>query len=300
MSKGQIVYLVFVAILITVWVGAPLGLLDQMEYWFVAYYRTDNENRNTANLLQIFENTPVYDLAEAVAFNDPRELSKLLSTGKYDLNYEESKYHMTVLMWAVRIERYSCIVEMLKHGADINYQSSINGSAALHFAANSYMNHFKESTYDRTDIIRLLLSRGADPNIEMHNQRGERILFDDREGFTPLMLAARSGYLSKCQALIDGGADINARTKYSQETAASIALMLRKWETAYYLICNQHADVTGWKYIYRWEEEHQCNEIVDRYCDIDYIIKWEPFDANDAEIRQQLIEEFSNQGVSIH
>ncbi|MBH0192092.1 MAG: ankyrin repeat domain-containing protein, partial [Nitrospira sp.] len=52
------------------------------------------------------------------------------------------------------------------------------------------------------DIVRNLLSRGADPNAR------------DRNGQTGLMLAAHAGHLATVQLLIDHGANLNVTAKF--------------------------------------------------------------------------------------
>jgi ankyrin repeat protein len=59
--------------------------------------------------------------------------------------------------------------------------------------------------------VSVLLKNGADSNLS------------DSYGVTPLMYAARMGYIGATIALIKGGADINHRDKYERD-----ALLLAK------------------------------------------------------------------------
>ena len=80
------------------------------------------------------------------------------------------------------------VVKVLaENGAELDAQSSMLG-APLHAA----------SRFDRGDAINELLAAGADPDVR------------DRDSFTPLMRAIVENRTGAAQALISGGADINA------------------------------------------------------------------------------------------
>ena len=64
------------------------------------------------------------------------------------------------------------------------------GRTPLYFAME-YINP------SRTDVVRFLLDRGADPNMTYP------------DGWTPLHTAASDGYIDEAQLLLDKGAQIN-------------------------------------------------------------------------------------------
>lgn len=115
---------------------------------------------------------------------------------------------------------------LLKHGAQATRKNDEDGATALHrFCANSCANIWSGSpaTYDasmcktRHELAQLLLSQGADPNIQ------------DNEGNTPLMnidAKGGTGYTTGphgtalVQLLIDHGADLSLRNKAGEDAIA--------------------------------------------------------------------------------
>jgi ankyrin repeat protein len=97
---------------------------------------------------------------------------------------------------------------LLEVGADVSLKD-VNEMTALHWWIDS----------GKAEVIRLLLEAGTNPNDA------------DKEGMTPLMWAVvmhpRNGTVP--EALIEGGADVNAKTK-EDSTALSMAAALGKTE----------------------------------------------------------------------
>ena len=87
---------------------------------------------------------------------------------------------------------------LVSSGADVNVVVGPEGDTPLHHAA-APLHHAAESGY--LEIVKLLLSKGADPNA--------RALFN----ITPLMLAARFGHIEVVRTLIAGGAEVNAQDR---------------------------------------------------------------------------------------
>jgi len=102
------------------------------------------------------------------------------------------------------------VIEFLveEMGAEINWNDVEHSDAALSVAAKA----------DRVDVVEYLLTQGADVN------------FQNKEGNTALHFAAScvdggGGSTVVCQALLDGGADVNLRNNADGlgETAADVA-----------------------------------------------------------------------------
>ena len=75
---------------------------------------------------------------------------------------------------------------LLKHGADVNIQSSSGNTPLINACVGGY-----------EDVVTLLLKSNA--NVEVHNE----------EGNTPLMEAAKAGHVEVAKILIDSGAQVN-------------------------------------------------------------------------------------------
>ena len=136
------------------------------------------------------------------------------------------------------------------HGADIDYKSTVTGTTAL----------IQASEYGHTEIVRILLEKGADTRTEGANKhtalsvtintqtdtRRATALYvacqhahyditsillqanadpniQTENGWTPLTIASRKNYTNIVQLLIEHGADINYRLTVTGATALIIA-----------------------------------------------------------------------------
>ncbi|WP_395462822.1 ankyrin repeat domain-containing protein [Wolbachia endosymbiont of Cantharis cryptica] len=104
-----------------------------------------------------------------------------------------------------RDQEYEALQEKLRSWREsrflLNYQFDSDIGTLLHIAAgNNYVN-----------IIMSLKGKGADINIQ--NERGN----------TPLHEAVKSGCKEAVQSLIENGADVNAKTEWSEETPLHLA-----------------------------------------------------------------------------
>lgn len=79
----------------------------------------------------------------------------------------EDKYGHTALMRAAEYGRGSTVSLLLEKGAEVNYQSSVDGFTALMMAAAYGLN-------GKEDMVSLLLSKGANP--ELKNKEGNTAL----------------------------------------------------------------------------------------------------------------------------
>ena len=192
--------------------------------------------------LRIWKHTPVWDLALAVKRQDTAKIERIAKAHPKFLNYQESRYGATLLLWAVGVEKYKSVEALLKCGANPNIATPCSGETALLVAARySWIDNQakKDPKY-----VKLLLKYGADPN---ENWTGA----DDgitEPGTSPLMESILCG-IEKTKALVEGGADINHKTA-SGKTAALLALWSGvdatddAMEYAYYLIAIKKAKVT--------------------------------------------------------
>ena len=129
----------------------------------------------------------------------------------------------------------SCVDELLLFGADANRRLR-DGSTVLHVAIKA--NH--------AEVVSLLLSAGADPNL--HTSKGVGPLLracatgasativrallgahadaddHDPQGVTPLHEAASNGHEAVTRALVEAGADVNAKDYLVQSKCAVVCL----------------------------------------------------------------------------
>jgi uncharacterized protein len=177
---------------------------------------------------------PAWRLAKAVDNEDTIKIKRILCEGKISVDYQEPYFGHTVLLWAVRMGKISSVEVLLKNGANPNLQNTYDGTSAFMEACKFGIN------YDRdTQILRLLLAYGGDPNSE---QKGPRPKGSTKRD-TPLLLAA-SCCFEKVKLLVEAGADIDYRTEFGGNALYSaLNGANEKLEILNYLVIEKKADI---------------------------------------------------------
>lgn len=240
--------------------------------------------------VKIYENTPAWDLALSVKYQYWWKIKKIVKKNPELLNYQEPRYGATLLLWAVGMEKYISVKTLLECGADPNVTSKRSRATPLFIAAGySFIDVFakKDPKY-----VKLLLKYGADPNICYFG-------FDEYDiiesGRTPLMNSIPCG-IEKTKAIVEAGADIDAKTK-SGETAAIVALRSKEFpEYAYYLIVEKKAKIIDPYYRRKSYGNENPN---DKFYPVNLLRNW-IFDLNSKEykIKMEIVKEFARQGVN--
>ena len=101
---------------------------------------------------------------------------------------------------------------LIKQGADVNFIDPATGNGCFIFAV------------DNPNLVTLLLSNGADPNLR------------DGGGDRPLFHAINLGNVDVVRALVDSGADVNLRTGVGSDTFLNVAFMTDQTDVLKYLI----------------------------------------------------------------
>lgn len=238
--------------------------------------------------IKIYYNTPVWELANAVKKNDAKKIKKILHQNQDIVNFKDSKYETTLLVWAVGMEKYDAAEALLECGADPNIISKYVGGTALYLASG--FSWVDTSAKKDAKYVKLLLKYCADTNIGFigndHNNSTEI-------GTTPLINSIGCG-IEKTKALVEGGADVNFQLNISKRTAAIKALSIvttttleAQMEYAYYLIVEKKACVNENYYNSNGEKKP-----------IDLLRNWIPtFDSNGYKMKMEIVDEFKNQGV---
>ena len=116
----------------------------------------------------------------------------------------------TALMTAARAGSVGAVQALLAHGADVHAREATEGQTALMWA----------SAQRHVEVVEALLDAGADvharsrvrPVVTAHSARTSSegaVVVVEEGGFTPLLLAARSGDLASVKLLLAAGADAN-------------------------------------------------------------------------------------------
>jgi ankyrin repeat protein len=159
-----------------------------------------------------------------------------LADAKADLNARDPD-GTTALQLAILNVHYSLATTLLEKGADPNVADN-SGMTALYAAVDmrapagmmTRPNPKLEDDIDAAEMIKILLARGANPNLRLKKPiigRHNNLVGDTSlgEGATPLMRATKGNDLPIIKALLDAGADPNL-TLRDRTTPGMIATSL--------------------------------------------------------------------------
>jgi ankyrin repeat protein/beta-lactamase regulating signal transducer with metallopeptidase domain len=124
------------------------------------------------------------------------DVAELLVAKGADVNVKDERnlmpLHLALYGWPIDLAELLIVAELLiARDADVNAKGTW-GQTPLHIAAGK----------GYTDIIRMLLDKGANPNVK-ENERGK----------TPLHEAAKNGQKAVAELLISKDVDVNAKTR---------------------------------------------------------------------------------------
>lgn len=168
--------------------------------------------------VRLFEDTEAWALAKAADEEDVKAMEEIILENKDLLNFKEPTYRQTLLMWAVRAEKYKATQKLLELGADPNICSEYNGDNALMFAADNW---------EDIRYLKLLLSYGANPNDSSGKAYTQ---------ITPLMVAVGNSNLENVKLLVEAGANINYRSEEAGSVLQKATLMSQVYNVKYLLI----------------------------------------------------------------
>lgn len=251
-----------------------------------------------------FRGTEGLQLAKAVMTQNVSKIKKVCAKNPSAMYVEDTKYHYTVLHWAVGLKKYHSLKALLEAEMDPNVQSSVGGETPLYLTAS-------EGNVG-IEYMQLLLDYGADPDIgntavilpDLIQSDGRAIPFRSRftAGKTPLMelptmyIPHQKTNLEKAKLLIEGGhADINKKDE-NDSTASVMALHARDVDMAYYLIVELKANVKD-HYYYEEAIRGRGNEKEPKY-PVDLLRGWiYPLDSEKYKKKMEIVEEFARQGI---
>ncbi|AJQ29488.1 ankyrin repeat domain-containing protein [Pelosinus fermentans] len=246
--------------------------------------------------INIFKDTPVWELAIAVKEQKTAAIEKIVKDKPELLNYQESKYKVTLLLWAIGMEKYNSAEALLKCGADPNLASvrykTYSEETPLSVAAGfSWVDNLakKDPKY-----VKLLLKYGADPNwIYIGHEHG-------MEPGTSILMESIGCGIEKTKALVEAGADINHKMK-SGKTAAVKALFaggpaLERNAYAHYLIVEKKAKVSE---PYYRSETYGNEDPNEKFFPVDILRDWiVAIGSEEYKMKMEIVEEFARQGVN--
>lgn len=247
----------------------------------------------TVQDIEIFKNTPSWELVKAVEKDDFSRIKKILKKDKSLVNFQEPMFGTTVLMRAVNTEKYETAKLLLDYGADPNIVSNIGTFALFETISFSWKD---KNANGNPKFVKLLLNYGANPNLTYCSPKIEGENDPIECGTSPLIHAVSRG-MEKAKLLIQKGADINYKTK-SGNTASYEALLMKDVDLAYFLIVEKNAKITDPVYLYSVTEDNRIQYENPHY-PVDLLIDW-VFELNSKEykMKMEIVKKFEQQGIN--
>jgi ankyrin repeat protein len=156
----------------------------------------------------------------AARSGNERMLTLLLDKGANINLKNQGDQNRTPLIIAAANGRLGAIRLLLDRNADLDATSNPSGNytyTALLHALGPLQNYRTQGSLgsqrerDNTEIVNLLLARGANANLGWYNND------------TALIFAARNGWADIVKTLVEKGANVNATTRTGNETALTVA-----------------------------------------------------------------------------
>ena len=196
--------------------------------------KTVNEDNIYENDFRLFQGTSVWNLAKYVQDQNINKIKQLIKEGSIDVDFQEPKYGNTLLMLAVKNQKYQSSKVLLELGANPNKSNKYDGASAMIDAAA-----INTTIRSNTRFLELLLAFGGNSN---YVEVGER-KNDINTRSTPLIIAC--GYIDnftqspidKVKLLVESGADINYTNEFNH-FALKQALIFDHYDVVLYLLEN--------------------------------------------------------------
>ncbi|SHG48773.1 ankyrin repeat domain-containing protein [Flavobacterium defluvii] len=196
---------------------------------FVVVSCNKEEKVNKRNLLgndfRLFQDTPVWNLAKAVDDENLSLIKEEINFKKANPNYKESKFGSTLLMLAIKNNKYKSVNLLLILGADPNLEDSYTGETAMICASKN-----KDINY-----LKLLLKYKGNPNSKenVQTKKGDQAR---KTALTSAISYFDDTSLEKVKLLINAGADLNYYNEGHTDLPLGLSLTLDKMDVALYLI----------------------------------------------------------------
>lgn len=287
MNNKKLFYVLFLSLMSSILFLTACTQNEQVE---------GDKNYSFTNI-NIFKETPAWELAKAVKDQRTSVIKKIAKKDPQLLDYQESKYGVTLLIWATGMEKYKSVKTLLECGANPNIASkryeTYDEETPLSLAAGfSWIDSIAK---EDPKYVKILLKHGADPNwTYLGAEHGT-------EPGTSILMASIGCGIEKTKALVEGGADINHKTK-SGNTAAFLALGVGPNSTkeglmdAHYLVYEKRAVVSE---PYFRGTRFGDGDPNDKFYPVRLLNDWMyALESEEFKIKMDIVKEFERQGVN--
>jgi hypothetical protein len=232
--------------------------------------------------IRLFKKTPIWTLAKAVEKEDIEKINYLIQEKNVPINFQETRFGNTVLLWATYHGKVQSVETLLELGADPNVQDYYNGDNAIMIASDA--SFYDETNWCNSTLLRMMLKYGGDVNSAQ--QSGE--LAEKGSAATPLTKAS-SVCLEKVKLLVDAGADINYVGINGGGNPLGEALILGKVDIARYLLIEKKAD---------YHMAEKLENIQNRPMTVVYYLRFWVFslDSEEYKIKMEIVNYMLQQG----
>ncbi|MFD0751470.1 ankyrin repeat domain-containing protein [Mucilaginibacter calamicampi] len=190
----------------------------------VLFGSCSENKKNLSGLdIELFQETPVWDLAKAVRDENVDEIKRILMYRKVKVDYQEPTFGESLLLWAVWSNHYKSAKALLEGGANPNLPDHQDGKTPFIFSAEKF---------ETSDYLKLLLTHGGNINFVTTN--------DSTNMYTTPLVTASYHRLESVKLLVDAGADINYVDK-GFRSPLSAAFTFKKVEIIRYLLIDKGA-----------------------------------------------------------
>lgn len=212
---------------------------------------------------RVFQKTPVWELAYALAVGDLGEVEELAKKHKDIIDSPEPKYGTTLLSYAIRNGQVDAVEILLAHGANPNVSpqapESLKNTPINHDIPGSILNHGYPDDYNdynnytpvhaavatSPEMLRIVLKNGGDPNLHSHIKYSHTdyngYSYTILGGYSPLMYAKNIEIL---KILVEGGGNIHYKNKYGGSLLLAKYMVYDQLEQVLYLL-EQGIDYRG-------------------------------------------------------
>ncbi len=189
------------------------------------------------NNIELFKKSPAWKMAIAVYEQDTLEIEKQHKLNSEAIYFQEQKYGMTLLCWAVINDRYFSAKTLLKLGSDPN-RPMYNDGTPVNYACEkeTTANYLRLLLLYNVDLYRKsrgignyyvtlmeIAARTSLENVMVLENAGLYINYDTNHVETPLSLALRNWHIEIAEYLIKKGADYR-KPVYFNETDTLYAI----------------------------------------------------------------------------